>query len=110
MAQIGFYRLSYYSSHEQDIRALIRCYVNGQMTAYITFHDDGSTMPADLYGPNGVVHLSFALSRFGDVIATLRSEQPYLSVDQGYPVDAPTGTGYGIHSGPEDIGDLEVVP
>jgi hypothetical protein len=64
------------------------------------FHPDGATLPANRETVNGI-YAYYHLSRFADVIETLREEKPlYMALNTG------TGVAY-IGSSAEPIGEEE---
>jgi hypothetical protein len=72
--------------------ALVMCYQGASFVGRIDFHPDGSALGSDyLWHPASrtvtYVVLQMPISRFGDVVATLRQEKPlqlYINVDAGF--------------------------
>ena len=71
--------------------ALVMCYQGASFVGRIDFHPDGTELSSDyLWHPATptvtYVVLTMPMSRFADVVATLRQEKPlqlYISVDAG---------------------------
>ena len=81
-ADFDSYKYWYYSGHPYE--ALIYCYKATAYVGRIVFYKDGAAIPANanLSGPS----IHYPLSRFADVIDTLRMEKPlylFLNLDNG---------------------------
>jgi hypothetical protein len=79
--QVDFdsYKYWYYSGHPYE--ALIYCYKAGAYVGRIVFFTDGSVPPNASY-PEPSIH--YPISRFADIIGTLRYEKPlylFLNLD-----------------------------
>jgi hypothetical protein len=111
---IDRYRLSYYAEGQvASEAAIVRCYQGSpeQVTGIIRFYPSGSAIPPSGNNTSGVPELQFPLSRFNDVMTTLRTEAPYITISQVAAYGDITGPpGWALLTGPESIGDLEVKP
>jgi hypothetical protein len=74
------YVLYYVSRPASGFLAEIDCFNNMDRSGIIYFHPEGSTLPANSETVNGI-YIHFHMSRFNDVITTLREESPlYLAL------------------------------
>ncbi|MGH9224693.1 MAG: hypothetical protein ACRD2W_13155 [Acidimicrobiales bacterium] len=71
-ADFDSYKYWCYSSHPYE--AMVYCYRSTAYVGRIVFFNDGAALPpnANLNGPS----IHFPISRFGDIIDTLRTEKP----------------------------------
>jgi hypothetical protein len=77
------YHEVYHFSEDPSWEALIFCFSGPQMqVGQIWFANDGTALPANQQTANGIIVLHYYISRFNDVITTLREESPlYLTWD-----------------------------
>lgn len=80
-ANFDSYKFWYYSGHPYE--ALVYCYQGAAYVGRIVFFADGSAIPPNANYQSGP-SIHYALSRFNDVITTLRNEKPlylFLNLD-----------------------------
>lgn len=109
MPNIGRYRIAYASSSNQNWVAEIRCYDANDLNQIgaIRFYKQGVAIPADS-SSSGKPILNYELSRFNDVVTLLRSED-YVNIDNSFYGSLGTSVNaYGLYTGGEFTGDLEV--
>jgi hypothetical protein len=82
----------------------INCYQANSRVGLLRFFRDGATMPANKVLSDGSLALYYEMSRFNDVITTLRFEKPLMLV-----VNSDTGFGYICSATLEPVGEQEGV-
>lgn len=81
-------------------RALFYCRSAGTLRGWITFHDDGATLPSPSLDSSNRITLPFPLSRYASVMDLLRNEKPVRIY-----FNSPTFAGLSI--GSEPVGEQE---
>ncbi len=84
--------------------ALIDCYDAKTRVARLTFFRDGVNLPANQLLPDGTLALYYQMSRYNDVVSTLRYEKPLMLA-----VNTANGFGYIGSAQPEAVGEQEGV-
>ena len=85
-----------------NINASIDCYDNATRVGSIVFFGDGSGLPKNSVNSDGTLTLYHFISRYNDVITTLRFEGPLFIA-----VNSDTGWGYIGQSTLEPVGEQE---
>jgi hypothetical protein len=101
------YVIQYYggtSLQNREAGADINCYNAGTFVGSIRFFRDDATMPANSLATDGTINLYYGISRYNDVITTLRYEKPLQLV-----VNSTTGFGYIGCREMEPTGEQEAV-
>jgi hypothetical protein len=115
--EIRSFRVTHLSSSDVDWAADVRCYDvsnpveagNPPESVLIRFYPDGKAVPADgwVYGKvNGVPLINFSLSRFDEVMSTLRDTAYVSGTTFSYSFGEHYVSGWGISSGPGLVGDM----
>ncbi len=94
------YTLYYLTRHPGGIEAEIDCFLGEKRAGIIYFLKDAATLPDNALTVNGI-YLYYHLSRFNDVMMTLREEKPLHLV-----FDKANKLGY-VGTNWEPVGDLE---
>ena len=74
MANFDSYKISYYSG--RPLAAIATCLQGPNVVGRIRFYEDDATLPDDMEEASGAIRLHYPLSRFNEVITTLREEKP----------------------------------
>jgi hypothetical protein len=101
------YVLQYYggtSLQDREPGADIHCYSAATFVGSIRFFRDDATTPANSLGSDGTINLYYEMSRYNDVITTLRYEKPLQLV-----VNTASGFGYIGSKEMEPTGEQEAV-
>jgi hypothetical protein len=108
LQEIVTYRLTHNATHPDGLAAEIRCYNRQDIyteIALIRFYAEGTPLPASSWvagAVNGVPIVTFPLSRFDEIITTIRDETfvaANWTVIKGQDV-------WSIVTGPEPAGDM----
>ena len=84
-----------YTLHYQSggsVEALIQLFNAGVFIGNLTFHKDGTTLPANVLQANGLHAAHYHLSRFRDVLQILQYEKPlHIRINEGVAILMATG-------------------